>query len=546
MLSVLILSLLIPVTHVADMPMAAFSQQGDPPVKLWLNKDRVELGDRVRVDVRTESDGYLLVIHAEPDGRVRVLFPLDPIHDNFVRGRSEFEIRGRGDREAFRVYSSEGVGTVYAAFSRDPFQFQEFVRGDHWDYSVRDAWYVVDDPEPEITDLVLGLASGAYFDYDFVQYGVGDAIVAAGRQYNLSLYSDPYYFDSFNVGIRVGGYYDPVWRYRSLWRVGYMGWPSYRYGCWHGSWSCYDPFYWNYYDPWYYGGYYGYGYGYGYPYRYTYAHYPTYRYRTTPVVYVNDRLRITTATRLQPSNGATRDRRVYAGTLGSSVRRTSATHVVSPTAGRLAANSVTGDRTPQRATATTSTGRRAVDSPRTAPAPRTGAPTAGVTTNDRRTVNPTADQPQRRTATEATAPRQATPTRATATTRRVTSTRQATAPRETPATTRRTTPTRAATSRPAAVRSTPSSAATSRPAAVRSTPSSATTSRPAAVRSTPSSATTSRPAAVRSTPSSATTSRPAVTRREPARTSGSSARPSTTSGTRKPVATSSSTSRRKP
>ena len=96
MLSVLMLSLLVPVTDVADMPMTAFSQQGDPPVRLWLNKDHVQLGDRVRVDVRTESDGYLLVLHAEPDGRVRVLFPLDPIHDNFVRGGDEFEVRGRG------------------------------------------------------------------------------------------------------------------------------------------------------------------------------------------------------------------------------------------------------------------------------------------------------------------------------------------------------------------------------------------------------------------------------------------------------------------
>ncbi len=230
MLSVLMLSLLLPVTGVVDASMTAFTQQGDPPVKLWLNRDRVQLGDRVQVDVRTEADGYLLVLHAEPDGRVRVLFPIDPIHDNFVRGGDEFEVRGRGDRETFRVYASEGVGTVYAAFSRDPFQFEEFVRGDHWDYGARDVWYVVEDPEPEITDLVLSLASGAYFDYDFVQYGVGEAVVAARQQAGLTLYADPYnYASSFNVGIQYGGYYDPVYRYRGLWRMGYTGWPD-RFG----------------------------------------------------------------------------------------------------------------------------------------------------------------------------------------------------------------------------------------------------------------------------------------------------------------------------
>jgi hypothetical protein len=265
MLSVLMFSLTVAVTDLPEMPMAAFSQQGDPPVKLWLSDDHPRLGDRVRVDVRTEADGYLLVLHSEPDGRVRVLFPLDPIHDNFVRGGEEFEIRGRGDREAFRVYSSEGIGTVFAAFSRDPFLFEEYVRGDHWDYGLRDVWYVADDPEPEITDLVLRLASGAYFDYDFVQYGVGDAVVASRRVTHLNLYADPYYYDTYHVGIGLnfGGYYDPFWTYRPWWRIGFMGWPSrYYVRSAYYRWGFYDPWFWGgYYDPWNYG--YGYGYGYG-------------------------------------------------------------------------------------------------------------------------------------------------------------------------------------------------------------------------------------------------------------------------------------------
>jgi len=495
MLSVLMLSLLIPVTDVADMPMTAFSQQDDPPVKLWLNKDRVQLGDRVQVDVRTESDGYLLVLHAEPDGRVRVLFPIDPIQDNFVRGGDEFEVRGRGDRETFRVYSSEGVGTVYAAFSRDPFQFEEFVRGDHWDYGVRDVWYVLEDPEPEITDLVLSLASGAYFDYDFLQYGVGDAIVAARRQSSLSLYGDPYYYDSYNVGVHIGGYYNPVSMYTGLWRMGYTGWPSYRYGCWHGSWSCFDPFHYNYYDPWYYGGGYGYGgySGYGYSGYSGYGNYYYPNYRTPVVVYGDSRLRTTSQTRLQPSNGDNRGRRVYAGTLGSSVRRTSAASRVSPAARRLASTNVTESRTPQRATA--STGRRVVDSPRTTPTQRATTVTARRTTDAApRSVDATAQQPQRRTTSQATTTRQASPTRTAATTRRVTPTRQATPTRQTPVTTRRTTPNRATTSRPVTTRSTPIRATTSRPMTTRSTPNRATTSRPPTTRSTPNRATTSRPA----------------------------------------------------
>ncbi len=35
--------------------------------------DRFERGDRVRVYVTADRDGYVVVLHAEPDGRVRVL-----------------------------------------------------------------------------------------------------------------------------------------------------------------------------------------------------------------------------------------------------------------------------------------------------------------------------------------------------------------------------------------------------------------------------------------------------------------------------------------
>ena len=88
----------------------------DPAVKVWLNKgDRVDRGDRVKAYVRTDDDGYLLVLHVEPDGRIRFLYPIDPYVDNFVRGHDKVEIRGRGGREAFRVYQEDGLGTVFAA-----------------------------------------------------------------------------------------------------------------------------------------------------------------------------------------------------------------------------------------------------------------------------------------------------------------------------------------------------------------------------------------------------------------------------------------------
>ena len=120
MLSALLLPLL------AGVPAA--TPNGDPPIQVWISNDRRFLpGDRAKVQVRTQEDGYLVVLHADVDGHLRVLFPIDPTDDNFVRGGHKYEIRGRGGRESFTVDGAYGIGTVYAAVSRDPFHFDGMV-----------------------------------------------------------------------------------------------------------------------------------------------------------------------------------------------------------------------------------------------------------------------------------------------------------------------------------------------------------------------------------------------------------------------------------
>src|SRR5881398_3754966 len=87
----------------------------DPPIKLSLNQDNYfQRGDRARVKVRTAEDGYVVVLRSDAQGRVRVLFPLDPSDDDFVRGGKTLEVRGRGDREAFYI-DGDGSGVVLAA-----------------------------------------------------------------------------------------------------------------------------------------------------------------------------------------------------------------------------------------------------------------------------------------------------------------------------------------------------------------------------------------------------------------------------------------------
>src|SRR5439155_7810249 len=192
----------------------------------------------------------VVVLRADADGRVRVLYPLDPGADNFVRGDHDFELRGRGDRETFFVDDASGNGTVVGAWSSRPFHFERYVRGDHWDYRVlAGSDQMKDDAEAGLVDLVTEMASGEHFEYDVARYSVGGD---NDRSYRTRAYSTNYY-DSFYTD----PWYDP-WYYGSGLHIGIgfgSGYP-YRYRPWYYDPFFYDPFF---YDPFYYSSYrYGY------------------------------------------------------------------------------------------------------------------------------------------------------------------------------------------------------------------------------------------------------------------------------------------------
>src|SRR5689334_1689407 len=198
----------------------------DPAIQIWINNDRRFLpGDRAKVQVRTREDGYLLVLHADPSGNLRVLFPLDPGDDNFVRGGRKYEIRGRGGRESFAVNNDRGQGTVYAAVSHDPFRFDQFVLGDHWDYRNLAPQRLSSDPEQDFNELVRRMVDNS-FDYDVLTYEVLERVVYASEYapdyYNYydscgysyfcgrSYYGSPY---SLSIGLFFGRpyYYRPYY-----------------------------------------------------------------------------------------------------------------------------------------------------------------------------------------------------------------------------------------------------------------------------------------------------------------------------------------------
>jgi uncharacterized membrane protein YgcG len=262
------LTLLLPLLLAGEPAKPAAAATVDPPIRIWINNDgRFLRGDRARVHVRAEDDGYLVVLQADTEGHLRVLFPIDPTDDNFVRGGKKYEVDGRGGRDAFDVGDRSGRGTVYAAVSRAPFRFDEFILADHWDYRALEPRQLSEDPEAELTDLVRRMAQGS-FDYDVMSYYVVESVVYANDYYRPYAYNG-FYYDDFGCG-----YYRSCGSGLSV--SLFFGRPFYRRHYYGPYYHAYDPFYDPFfYDPYYYRPYY-YSPVYYYP-RY-YYHYPRYYY----------------------------------------------------------------------------------------------------------------------------------------------------------------------------------------------------------------------------------------------------------------------------
>ncbi len=143
----------------------------DPPIRIKLSDEVFIRGDRARVKVKTTDSGYLLVLRADAQGRIRVLFPLEPGDDAAIRAGREVEIRGRGNREAFTVDDADGSGKLLAVISRQPLQTDSFVRSGHWDYRALAGSDSVADAEATLLALADQM-SGGHFDYDVVTYTV--------------------------------------------------------------------------------------------------------------------------------------------------------------------------------------------------------------------------------------------------------------------------------------------------------------------------------------------------------------------------------------
>jgi len=219
------------VTAPGDAPdLRTRSAVADPYIEVWMNEDELfRRGDRARIYFRTDVDAYVTLFRVDTDGRVRVLFPLDPWDDNFTRGGQKYEIHGRHGGYAFRVDDYPGEGYVFAVASADPFTYTGYVVGNHWDYrTIGNEGRITGDPYVAFGDILTAIIPPNYvaYSYDVVPYFVEqrydyprfvcydchayaaypywDPYRASCFKFRLVIYDDPYYYPArVYVGTRV-------------------------------------------------------------------------------------------------------------------------------------------------------------------------------------------------------------------------------------------------------------------------------------------------------------------------------------------------------
>ncbi len=194
-----------------------------PYVEVWTSAEVFEQGDRAHVWFRSEEDAFVTVFRVDTDGRVRVLYPQRPRHNNFVPAGYRLEVWSPSqeqDRYAFTVNDFPGTGYIFAVASRVPLDYREFVNGEHWDYrSIGHHGRIAGDPYVALTAMVERMVPATAYDeysYDIYPYHVGgqydyprflcydchsyvayptwDPYQQSCARFRIVVYDDPYYY----------------------------------------------------------------------------------------------------------------------------------------------------------------------------------------------------------------------------------------------------------------------------------------------------------------------------------------------------------------
>jgi hypothetical protein len=175
-------------------------------------------GERVRVYFRTERDAYVMILRADSDGRLRVLFPRVPSENNYVRGGATYDVPNYGRHDAFVVDDDPGVGYVFAVAAQDQFLWDPWTSADHWQLERVSDGRIHGDPYSSFEELVQHILPEGYADYDthllpyhverrydyprfvcydchsYVGYSYWNPYRFYCPRFTLFVYNDPYYF----------------------------------------------------------------------------------------------------------------------------------------------------------------------------------------------------------------------------------------------------------------------------------------------------------------------------------------------------------------
>ena len=147
-------------------------------VRAWLPDTILPVGAPARVYVELDDSGYFALLHVEPSGRIRVLYPEHPNDADFVPGGAAFVVGGISDSTTFRVVAP-GTGTLLAVRSWTPLDFASLVDGNRWDYARALLLQpTAGNPLAALLDIADRITNGEAYTYDLTGYRTPGALAA--------------------------------------------------------------------------------------------------------------------------------------------------------------------------------------------------------------------------------------------------------------------------------------------------------------------------------------------------------------------------------
>ncbi|HEY6223306.1 MAG TPA: DUF4384 domain-containing protein, partial [Gemmatimonadales bacterium] len=147
-------------------------------VRAWLPDTILPVGAPARVYVELEDSGYLALLHVEPSGRIRVLYPAHPNDPDYVPGGSAFVVGGTSDSTTFRV-AAPGTGMLLAVRSWTPLDFADLAAANRWDYERSLLLQpTAGNPLAALLDIADRITDGEAYTFDLTGYRTPGALAA--------------------------------------------------------------------------------------------------------------------------------------------------------------------------------------------------------------------------------------------------------------------------------------------------------------------------------------------------------------------------------